>query len=110
MAPITEREMTINFDVSRSDMDMIAKILDRAGSLNLIGTEPNHNDRLALMMDLQATHSNGCAMDFAKMLAADDFNFTHDFCGIHRHIDRTTGKLTGWFLPRCAAKQHGEAA
>lgn len=87
----------ISFKASRADNRLIDKIVDRAfaGGLGLDGT------RLDLDMDLCATHANGCPMDFAKLLAADDFNFAHDIYGIRRHIDRTTGKLTRCFLPRC---------
>jgi hypothetical protein len=62
-------------------------------------------DRLSLAMDLTATHANGCPMDFAKLLAADDFNFKHDIVGIVNHIDRRTGELTDHFFPRCAQPQ-----
>lgn len=41
----------------------------------------------------------------AELLPADDFNFAHDVAGIRRRINRTTGKLENYFLPRFAQKQ-----
>lgn len=93
----------ISFTTTRADSNRIAAIIDRAEKLDI------KFDRLTAHMDLSATHANGCLMDYALMLEADDFNFIHDFCGIRRHIDRTTGKLGGFFLPRFAAKQHSGA-
>jgi hypothetical protein len=54
------------------------------------------------MMDLEAVHSNGCPLDFDKLLSFDDGNFAHDVLGIRQHIDRETGQLAGYFMPRCA--------
>lgn len=64
-----------------------------------------HSDKQDAMMDLDACHSNGCPLDFDKLEAFDDFNFTHDVAGIARHLDRRTGKLEDHFLPRCALPQ-----
>ena len=55
-------------------------------------------------MDLDACHSNGCALDLDALLEADQANFTHDVCGIRAHLDRDTGQLVDCFLPRYAAK------
>jgi hypothetical protein len=58
-------------------------------------------DGLELNMDLTACHANGCPMDWAMLLAADDFTFVHDIVGIQGHIDRATGRISRFF-PRCA--------
>lgn len=60
-----------------------------------------------LLMDLTAADGvNGNdPIDWEKLMAFDDFNFLHDIGGIANHIDRSTGKLTGFFSPR-ATKQH----
>ncbi len=58
-----------------------------------------------VMMDITATHANGCPLDLDKLLAAPDFDFAHDVFGIRRHLDRTTGELRDFFLPRCSVKQ-----
>jgi hypothetical protein len=55
-------------------------------------------------MDLTACHANGCPMDFETLLSAPDADFVHDVGGIHRYIDRTTGRLGDCFVPRCAAR------
>lgn len=60
---------------------------------------------LDVNMDITATHANGCALRLADLLAADEANFSHDVGGIIEHLDRTTGKLGGCFLPRFAARQ-----
>lgn len=59
-------------------------------------------DGLDLRMDLEATHSNGCPLDFQKLLDAPEFDFVHDIGGIKRHLDRKTGALRDCFVPRCA--------
>jgi hypothetical protein len=64
--------------------------------------------RINLVMDLSAADGvNGNApLDWARLLAADDFNFMHDVGGISRHMDRDTGKLGDLFVPRFTLKQH----
>lgn len=91
----------VKFDISDEDSRWVESILYRARILKLT------TDPLSSRMDLIATHANGCPMDFKRMFEADDFNLTHDFCGIARHIDRRTGKLTNCFLPRFAKKGEG---
>ena len=88
----------LNFTTTRVEEDAVNQIADRAQELGLVVT-----DRLSFTMDLSATHSNGCPLDFNKLLNAPDFDFAHDVCGIQRHMDRQTGQLTDCFLPRCAA-------
>lgn len=92
----------ISFTTTRHEFDTIMKIIDRAQAHGLIR---RGDDRMSISMDLCAVHANGCPMDFDRFLAADDFNFTHDYCGIARHIDRSTGKLGDMFLPRFARPQ-----
>ena len=93
----------VSFAISTEDALTVRKIVDRACRMNLC------RDRLSSQMDLTATHANGCPMDFARMLAADDFNFAHDFCGIYRHLDRDTGKLMDFFLPRFSRPEAARA-
>jgi hypothetical protein len=56
-------------------------------------------------MDLTAVHANGCPLRLGDLLASDTFEFIHDIVGIERHVDRKTGKLRGFFVPRYAAPQ-----
>jgi hypothetical protein len=87
----------ISFKVNATERTLLRFISMRAYGENLIA------DQTELEMDLAATHANGCPLDFAKLLAFDDFNFGHDIRGIQGHIDRrVTGKLMNCFLPRCA--------
>lgn len=59
-------------------------------------------DKMDVQMDVTACHANGCPLDLKKLLDADDFNFAHDIFGINQHINRKTGKLERFFVPRCA--------
>jgi hypothetical protein len=74
----------------------LERILDRAKPA----------DRMALAMDLAAVNAT-CPIDGGKLVAFPDFDFWHDISGIQRHIDRTTGKLGDFFLPRCARADEG---
>lgn len=90
----------IRFGVARVDAARVDAVVRRATTLyDRYGVQC---DPRALAMDLLATHANGCALDFARLLECPDFDFTHDVGGIMRHIDRTTGELRDGFLPRCA--------
>lgn len=60
-------------------------------------------DQMTAVMDIDATHCNGCPLKLQALLEADDTNFAHDVFGIRRHIDRTTGELLNCFVPRYAA-------
>ena len=90
----------VSFDVTRKEMALIRKIVDRA--MIIVRKLKGKYKRLDCEMDLTATHANGCPLDLEKLLAADDFNFSHDVFGIRQHINRETGKLERCFLPRCA--------
>jgi hypothetical protein len=91
----------ISFATTKSDVVLIGKIVAR-----YLKSYPHEiTSKLDLMMDMGACHCNGCPLRLADLLAADDFNFAHDVSGIHRHLDRATGKLVGGFLPRLAVFQ-----
>lgn len=96
------RRREVSFDASAADYKLVDKIVARVAKL--LKERGEKLDRQSTRMDLIATHANGCPMDFAKLLAADDFNLCHDVFGIARHLDRKTGELTNFFRPRCAAK------
>ena len=59
-------------------------------------------DPMGLQMDIVATHISGCKLKLQELLKAAKSDFFHDVAGIHRHIDRETGKLLDCFLPRYA--------
>lgn len=86
---------TVSFDIAMEDLAHVEKIVDRAMKIN-----PDL-DRQDLMMDLTATHCNGCELDLDRLANDfDDFNLMHDVYGISAHINRTNGKLERCFLPR----------
>ena len=95
--------------LTKTDFRLIGEIADRAEALSekhgssfnrITGAEFKRR----LIMDLNAAHCNGCELQLAALLAADDGNFSHDVFGIARHIDRETGQLKDSFLPRYTAK------
>lgn len=93
---------TASFKVSKVDRRYIDQIVDRA--MLLVKKHGGDYDRVDCMMDITATHANGCRLDLAKLLNADDFNFSHDVFGIYRHINRETGRLERFFIPRFASR------
>jgi hypothetical protein len=94
----------ISFSVSDTDLKLITKYVSRIRKLERgsDGHRPRHTQDWR--MDLSATHANGNPLDFAKLLAFDDFNFMHDCFGICACLDRSTGRLTKFFSPRCSAR------
>lgn len=88
----------VKFDATREESRIIGLIADRA--MDLYKEAKVKRKKTDIMMDIEATHCNGCPLKLDKLLAADNFNFMHDVTGIHRHLDRETGKLTDCFLPR----------
>lgn len=103
----------INLEISTEDCAIIERILDRADKFGAhVFTEENC-DKQSSEMDLIACHLNGCPLKLQEFLDADDFNFAHDFFGIRHHMNRQTGTLERFFLPRfydsAAAKEQGHA-
>ena len=84
--------MDVNFDCSHEESMLLDEITDRA-----LG-----NIKLKMGMDIIACHANGCQLDLKKLLTLEDADFFHDINGISEHINRNTGKLENFFLPRCA--------
>lgn len=83
-------------ELIKKDFETIVKICERAEVMGI-----SQGERITLLMDLEHVHKNvGLKLD--ALLAADDANFAHDVCGIQRHINRTTGELEDFFLPRFA--------
>jgi hypothetical protein len=55
-------------------------------------------------MDLEATHAK-MPLRLAELAEAPDFDFAHDMGGIYRHLNRETGELEDFFVPRFAAPE-----
>ena len=89
---------TVSFSVSKSDHLLISKIATRA---RLMAAKARVDyPQMTADMDVTACHANGNPLRLAELLAADDFNFSHDIFGIRRHLDRETGELKDFFVPR----------
>ena len=88
--------MPVKFTETKSELCLMESIASRALRMGF------KRDRTDLIMDLAATHCNGCRLDLIKFVNFTDFNFAHDVSGIIRHLNRATGKLENCFFPRCA--------
>jgi hypothetical protein len=86
----------VNFKVSQEDYLLINKITEKAIKKFARGTFSYLN----LEMDLTACHSNGNPLRLQDLLDAEGFDFTHDIFGITDNINRKTGKLDNFFVPR----------
>lgn len=101
----------VKFNSTKEEYRLIHQIAKRAAIMALAN---NVNYPIGdIEMDLDAVNSNGYELDFEKLSKFDDGNFAHDIFGIRRHIDRETGGLKDFFIPRCSGapkwiKQHGE--
>lgn len=92
--------MTLNWKATKEEYDLITLIAMRAEQIAKRAGAAC--DRMGLIMDINACHSNGMPLDLARLQAADDANFIHDVFGIRRHINRETGQLENCFVPRFA--------
>jgi len=81
---------------TKAERAIVESIVERAVD------EGIYIDPLTADMDISAVHVH-CPLRLADLLAADRFNFAHDMRGIQRHINRKTGELENFFLPRFAA-------
>jgi hypothetical protein len=92
----------ISFTCSDEDRLAASLIAQRAVALWLVLADRKIK-KIDVSMDIIATHCNGNPLRLRDLLAADDFNFTHDVGGIMRHLDRETGALMDHFRPRYSA-------
>lgn len=90
----------ISFKATKEEVALIRKIVERA--LPLYKSLGLRDSFLTMEMDLTACHANGCPLDLQKLLDAPQEDFEHDVLGIRHTIDRNTGKLDGFFDPRCS--------
>ncbi len=101
---LNEREHVISFNVSDGDSELIKAIVQRAGQIAKDRRLQNMATSLDISMSLTACHANGGALNLDALLRAPRFDFMHDVLEINRHIDKQTGKLPKWFVPRCGFK------
>lgn len=57
---------------------------------------------LCVIMDLTCAIQGGLKLDLEGLLNAKPVDFAHDVGGIHINLNRETGKLDNYFLPRYA--------
>lgn len=95
----------VSFKVTKEEAELIVKIAARA-QVELFNPKNGQEKSWCkqteqdTQMDLCATIAQGVPLRLEELLSADNFNFCHDIAGIYRHIDRSTGKLEGFFRPR----------
>lgn len=89
----------LSFDCPIEDTDLIYGIVKRAERNGIVVSYPD------TVMDLTVCHCNGCPLDLQRMLHGNLENLAHDIYGIHRHLNRTTGKLENCFWPRMVARK-----
>ena len=80
------------------ELDQIDEVASRAMQSNEFSA---HIDTISLILSLRSVD---CKLDFKRLLSFDDFNFFHDVVGIMINLDRKTGKLKNFFVPRCARR------
>lgn len=97
--------MNLNMDPTAKDAVIMGRIAAQAmDTYKRLGIE-THFDEIDLHMDLCAVHLNGCPLRLQDLLDASDFDFAHDVLGIHKNLNRHTGQLENFFLPRFAEKR-----
>ena len=93
--------MTVLFRASHNELLLLSQIANRyLKRFPNSGKKREGLHKLDVIMDLEAVISNGCPLRLNDLLAADDFNFFHDVCGIREHLDHETGQLKNQFSPR----------
>ena len=75
------------------EYELIMKIAKRAKEF---GGPP-----IGTMMDIETAHA-AVGIDLERLANARDADFVHDVAGIAKHLNRTTGQLENFFLPRFA--------
>lgn len=100
-----EKPHEISFEVPGRYYELIHKIALRADQ-EIFSQHPDvRQSIMATEMDLSACYAQGCELDFERLLAAPLSDFQHDILGIRRHLNRETGYLEDFFLPRYAKNQ-----
>ena len=90
----------VKFTATKVESNLIREIVERVSRTLKLKKQRQYFTNMDLQMDLEAYHCNGNPLRLHDLLNADDFNLMHDVVGISRHIDRETGKLQNYFLPR----------
>jgi len=92
----------INWKITRQENRWISQIAERAS--RMASAQGGQYTYLEALMDVTAVHANCCPLRLEELYHAADFNFSHDIGGIIRHLNRETGQLEGYFVPRYAQR------
>ena len=88
---------------SKEDKSLIDKIAVRVSKLI-----PNKYNRLVLVADITAVHLNSTELNLEALLTCNDSNLAHDIHGMIKDFDYRTGRLRGYFNPRCSKERRNE--
>ena len=93
---IRTKEHTVEM-ATKEDSDKIVAVATRASEILTRANVPHSN--LAIFVDLELCHANGCPLDLDAMMICPEEVLIHDVIGISRFVDRETGELFAGFLP-----------
>lgn len=82
----------------KQEFETIVRIVERAEAMGIA-----RGDRFTRIMDIEHAHKQ-FNLRLDEMLAADSFDFTHDFTGIQSAMNRETCRIEGLFVPRFAGQ------
>lgn len=94
--------MAVKFNATQKENAIIQQIAERAVRMARTHDLPDY-DIVDAAMDIMATHCNGNRLRLEELRDSADFNFGHDVFGIRKYLNRTTGKLENFFVPRYSA-------
>lgn len=84
--------------ISKEDELLIRDICRRVRDEGIPGL-----DMLNVSMDISAAHLE-CPLNLQGLKDSDLGDLLHDVCGIVKHIDRRTGAMRDFFVPRYTAR------
>lgn len=92
------------FKASNKDLELFITIATR-------GYDACRNTEVVLavteiMQDLAACHNYACPLDLEAMTTGPIQDVLHDLFGIRAHLNRETGQLEDFFVPRFARSYH----
>ncbi|RZU28937.1 hypothetical protein [Edaphobacter modestus] len=93
--------MPINWETTAEEVHIIRRIALKYVEL----VNKPLCDLRSAVMDITAVHANGCPLRLEEMAEAAEAktgDFTHDAIGIYVHLERETGTLKNFFVPRYA--------
>jgi hypothetical protein len=96
--------MSIKFaDLTAAEFETVRAIATRADAMYRSAGVMDQTP-MDTMMDIECCHAT-IPLRLDELLAADDFNFSHDVGGIRRHLNRRTGEMENCFVPRFAVHE-----